>query len=130
LADEDRGETRAPRVTETYQVCEIVIAVDGREIHRPVWDLGPTLLPREVGRWTEKLGAVRITTQPAGSNVYQLVGFTPDAHIENLSTDQAFELLIYASGHYIEKVTVTPDQWRTGVPSAASLDISLKPRYP
>lgn len=128
LTEKQQG-ARPPGVTETSQVCEIVIDIEGREIHRPLWDLGPTLLPREVGQLTGPLGAVRVITQPAGLNVYQLVGFTPDARIDNLSVEQASELLIYASGHQIEKVKVAPNQWRTGIPRTASLDISLKTRY-
>jgi hypothetical protein len=60
--------------------------------------LGPTLLPQNVGAPTGKLGSVRVVTTPRAAEVYQLIGFTPDVHVDNLPLDHAYELVIYAEG--------------------------------
>jgi hypothetical protein len=71
--------------------------------------LGATLLPREPGSPQGRLGSVRIVTTPPSAAVYQLVGFTPDARIENLTLDRSYELLIYAEGRPPVIKSVAPE---------------------
>jgi len=112
------------------RMCEILIPLDKREIRRPAWDLGPTLLPQKVGVALDRYGTVRVRTEPSNLAVYQLIGFTPNAQLKNLPTDQNTELVVYASGYQLEKVVITPELWKdTGSTKHAVLDISLKARF-
>jgi hypothetical protein len=61
--------------------------------------LGKTLLTPDVGTPQGRLGTVRVITTPKGAKVYQLIGFTPDARVENLPLDQAYEVLVYLEGY-------------------------------
>jgi hypothetical protein len=40
-----------------------------------------------------------VITTPRGARVYQLVGFSPNAKVENLPLDGAQELLIFREGY-------------------------------
>jgi hypothetical protein len=60
--------------------------------------IGSTLLPQNVGAPSGKLGSVRLVTTPRAAQVYQLIGFTPDVHVDNLPLDRAYELLVYVEG--------------------------------
>lgn len=71
-------------------------------------DLGDSLLPQNVGTPRSQLGSVRIVTTPRGAKVYQLIGFAPEARIENLKLDQSEELLIWKRGHEAVQRTVAP----------------------
>jgi hypothetical protein len=71
-------------------------------------DLGDTLLPQNVGTPRSELGSVRIVTTPRGAKVYQLIGFAPEARIEDLKLDQSEELLIWKRGHEPVSRTVAP----------------------
>jgi hypothetical protein len=70
--------------------------------------LGPTLLPQNVGTPTGRLGSVRVVTTPRAAEVYQLIGFTPDVHVDNLPLDHAYELLVYAEGRGSVRKRVDP----------------------
>jgi hypothetical protein len=60
--------------------------------------LGATLLPQEVGAPRGRLGSVRVVTTPRAAHVYQLIGFTPDVHVDNLPLDHPYEILVYLEG--------------------------------
>ena len=91
------------------------------------WDLGPTLLPRESGSPFGKLGTVRITTVPAGMQVYRLLGFTPDLVIENFPAGERARLLLYESGFSATTVAVGPESWvESDQGMKAEIDVSLE----
>jgi hypothetical protein len=79
------------------------LAIQARPLHegrrpRSPNALGATLLPQNVGTPSGRLGAVRVVTTPRAAAVYQLIGFTPDVHVDNLPLDHAYELLVYLEG--------------------------------
>jgi hypothetical protein len=43
-----------------------------------------------------------------GPTVYQLIGFTPDVHVDNLPLDHAYELLVYLEGRASVRKRVEP----------------------
>ena len=73
--------------------------------------LGPTLLPHNVGTPTGRLGAVRVVTTPRSAEVFQLIGFTPDVHVDNLPLDHAYELLVYAEGRKTARTHLEPSDF-------------------
>jgi hypothetical protein len=73
--------------------------------------LGPTLLPQNVGAATGKLGSVRVVTSPRAAEVYQLIGFTPEVHVDNLPLDHAYELLVYAEGRKSARKHIEPSDF-------------------
>lgn len=73
--------------------------------------LGPSMLPQDVGAPSGELGDVRVITNPPGAKVYVLVGFAPEARIENVRTDEAIELLVYHEGGSSRRVLVGPSDW-------------------
>jgi hypothetical protein len=75
-------------------------------------ELGPTLLPREVGTPTGRLGSVRVITTPKSAKVYQLIGFTPDVRVENLPVDAGYEVLVYLPGYGLQTRRVEPGDFR------------------
>lgn len=75
-------------------------------------ELGPTLLPRDVGTPTARLGSVRVITTPKSAKVYQLIGFTPDVRVENLPIDAAYEVLVYLPGYGLQTRRVEPTDFR------------------
>lgn len=74
--------------------------------------LGPTLLPQAVGAPTGRLGSVRVVTTPRAAQVYQLIGFTPDVHVDNLPLDHAYELLVYVEGRAPVRHHVQPSDFQ------------------
>jgi hypothetical protein len=74
-------------------------------------DLGETLLPQDVGSPGATLGTVRIVTTPKGAKVYQVIGFAPEAKVENLPLDATQELLIYRKGYTPEVRVVAPSDY-------------------
>lgn len=92
-------------------------------------ELGPTLLPRDVGTPTGELGSVRVVTTPRGAKVYQLIGFTPDVRVENLPLDQPYELLISLPGHTLVQRLVEPSDFSDSAGGrVAQLRVELEPR--
>jgi hypothetical protein len=75
-------------------------------------ELGPTLLPRDVGTPTGRLGSVRVITTPKSAKVYQLIGFTPDVRVENLPIDAGYEVLVYLAGYGLQTRRVEPSDFR------------------
>lgn len=74
-------------------------------------ELGETLLPQDVGSPTSTLGTVRIVTTPRGAKVYQVIGFAPEAKVENLPLDATQELLVYRKGFTPEVRVVAPSDY-------------------
>ena len=83
---------------------------DGRKPHSAD-ALGPTLLPQNAGTPSGRLGSVRVVTSPRAAEVYQLIGFTPDVHVDNLPLDHAYELLVYAEGHKSTRKHIEPSDF-------------------
>jgi len=89
-------------------------------------DLGPSRMPQAVGTPTGALGSVRVVTSPPGARVYQLIGFTPDVRVENLPIDRPVELLLYSSGHALQRASVGPGDWKpAGGKLIAAVDVTL-----
>jgi hypothetical protein len=88
--------------------------------------LGPTLLPQSVGEPTGRLGAVRVVTTPRAAQVYQVIGFTPDVHVDNLPLDHSYELLVYVEGKAPVRHSVAPSDFREqDGKRVATIDIKL-----
>lgn len=75
----------------------------------PTRTLGPSLMPRDVGAPSGRLGSVRVVTSPRGAAVYQLIGFAPEARVENLELDRTYEVLVYLEGRQPVSQRVKPD---------------------
>ena len=95
-------------------------------------ELGETLLPQDVGTPTDTLGTVRIVTSPRGAKVYQVIGFAPEARVEQLPLDVTQELLIFRSGYAPEIRVVAPSDYveppaGSAKAKRAELDVSLSP---
>jgi hypothetical protein len=86
-------------------------------------ELGPTQLPRDVGS-PGALGSVRVVTNPPGAKVYLLVGFSPEAVVENVRTDTAVELLVYLEGHPISRLVVGPSDWQQAADGTKTAEVS------
>jgi len=92
-------------------------------------ELGETLLPQDVGSPSSTLGTLRIVTSPKGAKIYQVIGFAPQALVEDLAIDARQELLIYRKGHLPEVRLVAPSDYveRAGRKRAV-LDVKLMPQ--
>jgi hypothetical protein len=94
-------------------------------------ELGETLLPQDVGSPSSTLGTVRIVTTPKGAKVYQVIGFAPEAKVENLPLDATQELLIYRKGYTAEIKVVAPSDYVVGEGAGgrnvAALNVALAP---
>jgi hypothetical protein len=75
-------------------------------------ELGTTLLPRDVGSPTGRLGTARVITTPKAAKVYLLIGFTPDVRVENLPLDAGYEVLVYLPGHGMQTRRVEPSDFK------------------
>ncbi|HKP60269.1 MAG TPA: hypothetical protein VJV78_26270, partial [Polyangiales bacterium] len=73
---------------------------------------GASLLTRDVGTPSGRLGSVRVITTPKGAKVYQLIGFTPDVRVENLPLETGYELLIYLPGYGLQTRRVEPADFK------------------
>ncbi len=95
-------------------------------------DLGDTLLPQTVGSARGDLGSVRIVTTPRGAKVYQLIGFAPEARVQDLTLDKSEELLIWKRGHEPVASIIEPSDFlaqpEQGANKLAQREITLKPR--
>jgi hypothetical protein len=91
-------------------------------------DLGDTLLPQDVGSPSSTLGSLRIVTTPKGAKVYQVIGFAPQALVEDLPVEATQELLIFRKGHVAEVRVVAPSDFvEQGGRKRAVLDVTLAP---
>jgi hypothetical protein len=89
-------------------------------------DLGATRLTQDVGTPNGTLGEVRVITSPPGVRVYQLIGFTPDARVQNMHVDEPLEVLVYLPGYELVRIDVRPDSWKAqGGALVAELDVAL-----
>jgi hypothetical protein len=89
-------------------------------------ELGPSLLTRDVGTPSGRLGSVRVITTPKGAKVYQLIGFTPDVRVENLPLETGYELLVYLQGYGLQTRRVEPiDFKQQDGKRIAELDVPL-----
>jgi len=73
--------------------------------------LGPSQLPRDVGRPTSTLGRIRVVTNPRGAKVYLLIGFAPEVRVRDLPAGEAQEVLVYREGFEPRRVVVEPDRF-------------------
>lgn len=90
--------------------------------------LGATLLPRDVGSPRGRLGSVRLVTTPRAAHVYQLIGFTPDVHVDNLPLDHPYEILVYLEGKgSVQKHIEPSDFHQENGKRIASIDVQLSP---
>jgi hypothetical protein len=95
-------------------------------------ELGDTLLPQDVGSPSGNLGTVRVVTTPRGAKVYQVIGFAPEARVEQLPLDATQELLVYRKGYAPELRVVAPSDYLDAPPGQAlakraELDVTLSP---
>lgn len=91
---------------------ELAMQAGDDEMSEEDLDLGPTTLPRHaLGAPTAALGTARVITNPPGAKVYLLVGYSPTVVVENVSTVDAVELLIYHEGHPVGYEVVRPSDW-------------------
>lgn len=91
-------------------------------------DLGDSLLPGDVGTARAELGSVRIVTTPRGARVFQLIGFAPEARIENLPPGATEELLIWKRGYEpVQRIVAPGDFVQEGGRRKAQLDVTLSP---
>ncbi len=89
-------------------------------------DLGDTRLPQDVGAPRGGLGSVRIVTTPRGAKIYQLIGFAPEAKLQDVALDQTEELLIWKHGHEpVQRVVAPSDYVDQGGRRAAAVDVTL-----
>lgn len=86
--------------------------------------LGDSALPEEIGAPRGGLGSVRIVTTPRGAKVFQLIGFAPEARVENLPLDAAVELLVHAPGHAPAFQVIAPDDFVES-PRGMSAEVSF-----
>jgi hypothetical protein len=93
-----------------------------------VAELGETQLPADIGTPRGSRGSVRIVTTPRGADVYVLVGFAPEARIENLPIDATQEILVYRKGFAAESRAIsTADFASPGQRPTAEVSVRLKP---
>jgi hypothetical protein len=89
-------------------------------------ELGASLMRGPPGQPTGALGSVRVVTSPPGSEVYQLVGFTPDVKVKNLVASEPVELLIWLPKHPLRHHQVAASDWKSENGSlVADVDVEL-----
>ncbi|MFI5306555.1 MAG: hypothetical protein ACHQ53_04330 [Polyangiales bacterium] len=77
---------------------ELALQLGDATAHHGQDNLGPTRLSGDMGSPKAQLGSVRVITSPPGAKVYQLIGFTPDARVENIEISAPIDLLVYLEG--------------------------------
>jgi hypothetical protein len=91
-------------------------------------ELGETLLPQDVGSPSTTLGAVRIVTTPRGAKVYQVIGFAPEAVVEQLPLEASQELLVFRKGYASELRVIGPSDYvDAGGRKRAEVEVTLSP---
>lgn len=107
---------------------ELAMQTGEAEVAPEHWDFGPTRLPSAGGTPSSERGNVRVVTSPPGARVYQLIGFTPGARIDNVLLGEPLEALVYLPGHAVERVTIAPDMFVSlGDKPIAQVDVALRP---
>jgi len=101
----------------------------GEEAVEPAeWDFGSTRLPSGPGTPSAERGNVRVVTSPPGARVYQLIGFTPNARVDNIQLGEDLEVLVYLPGYAVERLTVDREMFvDAGGKWVAQVDAILKP---
>jgi hypothetical protein len=95
----------------------------------PAADFGASLLPRDVGTPTGRYGELRVVTTPKGAKVYELVGFAPEARIEDVRIDDVHEFLFVADGHEPVIRVISPSDFvAEGARARAELTVELPKR--
>lgn len=91
------------------------------------WDFGATRLPTDPGTPSAERGNVRVVTSPPGARVYQLVGFTPNARVDNIVLGEDLEALVYLPGYAVERLTVNRGMFvDAGGKWVAQVDATMK----
>jgi hypothetical protein len=91
-------------------------------------ELGETLLPQDVGSPSSTLGTVRIVTTPRGAKVYQVIGFAPEAVVEQLPLEASQEILVFRKGFASELRVIGPsDYLDAGGRKRAEVEVTLSP---
>jgi hypothetical protein len=62
-------------------------------------EVGPSLMPRDVGTPSGRYGTLRVVTAPRGAKVYELVGFAPEATVSGLDPAAAHEFAVLQPGY-------------------------------
>ncbi len=109
---------------------EVAMQLGPKAAPEAALELGPSQMPQQLGSPQSTRGTVRIVTTPRGAKVYQLVGFAPEARIENLPLDEAQELLVIHKGYQPQIKVVAPSDFvaETGSRPVAEVRITLAPR--
>ena len=105
---------------------ELAMQAGTAEMAEEDLDLGETTLPRDaLGAPTGALGTARVITNPPGAKVYLLIGYSPTVVVENVSTDEAVELLIYHEGHPVAREVLSPSSWEVTADGTKRAQVSV-----
>lgn len=100
----------------------------GKPAEEGAMELGETLLPQDVGSPSTTLGTVRIVTTPRGAKVYQVIGFAPEAVVEQLPLEASQEILVYREGFAPELRAIGPSDYAdVGGRKRAEVEVTLAP---
>lgn len=103
---------------------ELAIQVSDTPMEAALLSLGESILPDEIGTPRAELGSARVITTPPGAKVYMLIGFTPDVRVENISTEEIAELLVWAEGYETERLVIAPSDWVEAEDGSKTADLA------
>jgi hypothetical protein len=103
---------------------ELAIQIPDTPMEAARLSLGASALPDELGTPRADLGTARVITTPPNAKVYMLVGFTPDVRVENVSTEEIAELLVWAEGYEVERLVVAPSDWVASEDGGRTADLT------
>jgi len=108
---------------------EIAMQLGPKAAPEAALDVGASQMPMDVGSPRGGMGTVRIVTTPKGAKIYQLVGFAPEARIENLPLESTQEIVTYLKGHAPQIKVVAPSDFvaGSGPRPTAELSVTLTP---
>jgi hypothetical protein len=110
---------------------EAAMQLDKPTLEGDTLELGETLLPQDVGSPSATLGSVRIVTTPRGAKVYQVIGFAPEALVEQLPAEASQEILVFRKGFAPEVRVIGPSDYVDTPEGAghkrAELEVTLSP---
>jgi hypothetical protein len=87
--------------------AELAIALSPRSARPPA---PPAIPPPEHA--SDRQGTLRVATTPAGSEVWLLIGITPNVHIEGLRADAEQRLLVAAPHHLPRPLVAHVGDWK------------------
>jgi len=91
-------------------------------------EFGESQLPRDVGAPNGRDGELRVVTTPKGAKVYELVGFAPEARVDNLPIEEVNEFLIVRPGYAPALQVVSPSDFEAQAGrSVADVGVALVP---